>query len=413
MPDLAIVHAGQLATCDGDGVEAEDRLGLLEDGALLVDNGKVTWVGTSKELSRRSFGKPRRTLDAGGRLVTPGFVDPHSHLAFAGSREEELERKISGESYTKILKSGGGILRTMRETREASAEKIADESGERVKQLLMNGVTTVEVKSGYGLDLKSELKLLDAIGRLQKRSPIELIPTFLGLHARPPEFRTNDEFVKYSLRKMLPAVAQSAARPRFSDCFCEEGVFSRDDCMKYLRVSRELGFACKIHADEFSDSGGASLAAEARCVSAEHLGKSDHAGIESMANAGVVAVLLPGTSFYSSIPYAEAQFIAQSGCTVALGTDLSPNSWVEAPQFVMSLACSGMRMTPAQALLAHTRGAAAAVARDDLGTLSVGSQADFVIHSYTDYRFIPYRAGGRYVRSVFKRGREIYRFEEP
>ncbi len=412
MHDLALVNAGELVTCNGSGRADEDRLGIIRDGALVIDGGRVVWVGTTKELRRKAFSKPKRTIDAHDDLVTPGFVDPHTHLVFAGSREDELERKIRGESYTSILVSGGGILRTLRDTRQASAARIAQESEGRLTQLMKNGVTTVEVKTGYGQRMADEMKLLDVIRRLRRHGRVELVPTFLGLHATPPEFKNSNEYVGYTIREMLPAVATAKIRPTFSDCFCEEGVFSLDECSKYLKASRELGLACKIHADEFSESGGASLAAEARCVSADHLGKSDPSGIQAMASRGVTAVLLPGTSLISSIPYANAPNIIAAGCSVALGTDLSPNSWVESPQFVMSLACSGMKMTPAQALLGFTRSAAKAVARNDLGFLGADSAGDFVIHSIPGYEFLPYRIGGQYVKKVFKRGKEVFSSRE-
>jgi imidazolonepropionase len=412
LPDLVVVNAGQLVTCDGKGDEAERKLGIVEDGAIVVEKGKVAWVGTTKELRRSTFGKSGRTVDANGGLVTPGFVDPHTHLVFAGSREDELERKISGETYTEILQSGGGILRTVRETRRASVSQIASESQERLGQLLSNGVTTAEVKTGYGLDLRQELKLLSAIRRVQSRSPVGVVSTFLGLHAKPEGFETSKEFASYAIKEMLPPVAKMKSPPRFSDCFCEDGVFSKDDCRRYLRASLALGFRGKIHADEFSDSGGASLAAEMGCVSADHLGKSNSLGIRSMARKKVTAVLLPGTSLYSSIPFADARSILKAGCQVALGTDLSPNSWVESPQFVMSLACIGMRMTPAQALLGFTAYAASAIDREDIGRLAVGSSADFVVHNVPSYKFLPYRLGGKYVRSVFRRGRLVYSAKE-
>jgi imidazolonepropionase len=300
----------------------------------------------------------------------------------------------------------------MRDTRRASAARIAQESMERLRQLVKNGVTTIEIKTGYGQRLADEMKLLDVISRLRRTSGVDLVPTFLGLHATPSEFKSSKEYVDYAIREMLPAVARAKARPMFSDCFCEEGVFSRDECSKYLRASKELGLACKIHADEFSESGGASLAAEAGCVSADHLGKSDPSGIQAMAGRGVTAVLLPGTSLISGIGYANAPEILASGCSVALGTDLSPNSWVESPQFVMSLACSGMKMTPAQSLLGFTRSAAQAIARDDLGFLGIGSAGNFVVHSLPGYRFLPYRVGGQYVQKVFRRGREVFSSRE-
>ena len=412
MTDLALVNALELVTCGGQGETAEEELGIIEDGALLVEDGRVSWVGSTRELKRKSFGRAKRTVDARGRLVTPGFVDPHTHLAFSGSREDELERKTMGETYRSILDSGGGILRTIRETRAASAATIAKESGERVAQLLGNGVTTAEVKSGYGQRVADELKMLEAVGRLRKASDVEIIPTFMGLHAKPPEFRTSREYVEYAVSQMLPAVSVAKTRPVFSDCFCETGIFSREECSKYLRASGALGLLLKIHADEFAESGGASLAAELGCVSADHLGRGDSEGIREMARRGVAAVLLPGTSLYSSIPYADARGIIEAGCHVALGTDLSPNSWIESPQMVMSLACNGMKMTPAQALIGFTSNAARAVARNDLGFLAVGSSADFVVHSLPGYRYLPYRVGGQYVQKVFKRGKEVHSVRE-
>jgi imidazolonepropionase len=408
VPDLALINAGELATCSGAGETDVERLGLVRDGAMMVEDGRVSWVGTTRELKRKTSGKPKVTVDAEGRLVSPGFVDSHTHAVFAGSREDELERKAAGESYTSILASGGGILRTIRETRRAALDRIVSESGGRLAQLMKNGVTTVEVKTGYGQRLEDELKMLDAMTRLGRTSKVEVVPTFLGLHATPPEFERSGDYVDYAIAKMLPAVARLRAPPRFSDCFCEEGVFSRGDCSRYLKASKMLGFGLKIHADEFADSGGASLAAELGCTSADHLGMSDLSGVRAMSEKGVTAVLLPGTSLYSGIPYADARGIIKEGCRVALGTDLSPNSWIESPQMVMSLACNGLKMTPAEALLAFTRHAGAAISRGDLGSLVVGSQADFVIHSVPGYRYLPYRVGGKYVRSVFKHGKMTY-----
>jgi imidazolonepropionase len=408
MPDLILINAGELVTCAGDGSDGNGALGLVEDGAMVVDHGRVAWTGTTKELKRKSFGKPKKTVDARGAVVTPGFVDPHTHLAFAGSREDELERKTGGESYVSILASGGGIQRTVRDTRTATARKIAGESAGRLSQLLANGVTTVEVKTGYGQRTGDELKVLQALEILRKTSRVEVVPTLLGLHAKPAEFRESKEYVDYAIRDMLPAVAGSRLRPAFSDCFCEEGIFSAGECSRYLRASRKLGFALKIHADEFADSGGAALSAELGCVSADHLGHSSTEGIIAMAKERVTAVLLPGTSLYSSIPYADARGIIEAGCVAALGTDLSPNSWIESPQMVMCLACTGLKMTPAQALLAFTVNAARAISREDIGSLRVGSAADFTVHSLPSYRFLPYRVGGSYVNKVMKGGREVY-----
>ncbi len=394
-------------TCGSTGDTPEESLGLIEDGALSVDDGRVSWVGTTKEYDRKGL-KARRTVDARGNLVTPGLVDPHTHLLYAGSREDELERKVAGESYKAILASGGGITRTVRETRKASSEEIARESGGRLAQLLRNGVTTAEVKTGYGQSMEGELKILEAVGLLRRTSRVELVPTFLGLHATPPEFRKAGDYVNYVVKEVLPAIASAETKCAFSDCFCEDGVFSRQECGTYLKASKASGFRLKIHADEFADSGGASLAAELGCTSADHLGSSDPAGIEALAEKEVAAVLLPWTSLSSSIPFADARSIIESGCRVALGTDLSPNSWVESPQLVMSLACAGMKMTPAEALLGFTVNAARAIERRDLGVLTEGSSADFVVYSLPSYRFLPYRIGGQYVESVFKKGEAVF-----
>jgi imidazolonepropionase len=405
-PDLALVNAGELLTLAFEG----QSLGIVEDGALVVKDGDVVWVGTTREFRRKSFLKPRRTVDASGKLVTPGFVDPHTHLVFAGSREDELERKIQGESYVSILSKGGGIARTMAETRRVSVARLVKETRGRMLQLVKSGVTTIEVKTGYGQDIASEAKLLRVIKSLSRTGKAELVPTLLGLHAKPPEFASEKEYVDYVVDKMLPELAKM--KPAFSDCFCEEGVFSRDECARYLRASKALGLRLKIHADEFSDSKGASLAAEMGCVSADHLGKSEESGIKMMAGSGVVAVLLPGTSLYSGTGYADAKTIQGAGCRIALGTDLSPNSWIESPQFVMALACNAMKMTPADAVRGFTVNAAAALGRSDIGSLAPGAKADFVVHDLPSYRFLPYRVGGKYVGSVFKEGVEVYSVAE-
>lgn len=404
-PDLVLVNAGELVTMGAE-VADDGGLGQIVDGAMAVKDGRVAWVGTTRQLRRLGFEKGPRTVDAKGRLVTPGFVDSHTHLLFAGSREDEQEKKALGVTYMKILTEGGGILRTMRETSKASVRKLVAEGGQRLSQLLRNGVTTVEVKTGYGEDCLSELRMLRAIRALATSQSIELVPTFLGLHAKSPRFRSSGEFTDYVVRDVLPKAAEMG--PAFSDCFLEDGAFSRAECERYLKASKALGLKLKIHADEFGDSGGAQLAARLGCVSADHLVNSDEKGIESMARSGVVATLLPSTAANSSIPFARAREIMSSGCTVALGTDLSPNSWVESPQLVMSLACNGMKMTAAEALRGFTAGGAAALARGDIGRLTPGAKADFVIHDLESYRQIPYKQGGAHVTAVYKEGSEVF-----
>jgi imidazolonepropionase len=406
-PDLAVVNVGELVTMSG----GAEGLGIVHDGAMVVEGRTVSWVGSMREYREKSYANARTVIDAGGAgVVTPGFVDPHTHLLFAGSREDELERKMSGESYISILSKGGGIRRTIRETRRATLGEIVRQSRSRVSQLRRNGVTTIEVMTGYGQDLRSETKLLRAIVELSKTERVDLVPTFLGLHSSPQEFKSSREYVKYAIDVMLPAVVK--LKPVFSDCFCEEGVFSNEECSQYLRASKALGFRLKMHADEFADSGGAALAARSGCVSADHLGRSTRPGLEQMARKGVVAVLLPATSLFSGIPYADAKMIRDAGCEIALATDLSPNSWIESPQFVMGLACAGLKMTPAQTLRGFTVNAAKALGRTDIGKLTPGCKADFAFHGIPNHLFLPYRVGGDYVERVFKDGTEVYSASE-
>lgn len=410
LPTLSLIHAGQLLTIDSKQKDSEG-LGIIEDGAFIVKRGKFEWVGSTKELEKKTV-KTDIQIDAKGFVVTPGFIDPHTHLIFAGSREDELERKIKGESYIQILKSGGGINRTIHLTRKASEEELIKLAISRINQLIRSGVTTIEIKTGYCQDLAGELKMLRVASRLQHAALIDVVKTFLGLHAVPPEFRNQKEYSEYVIKEMLPSVANSDNPPAFSDCFCEEDIFDRKICERYLKASSKFGLRLKIHADEFSYSQGAELAAEAGCVSADHLENSSLEGLKKMASRGVVAVLLPGTAFYSRIEMPDYRKIAGSGCQVALGTDLSPNSWIESPQLVMAIACLQLGMTVAKAIRAFTVEAAKALMLADRGTISAGMKADFVIHRFEDYRFFPYRIGGSYVDSVFKEGRMIYSSKE-
>lgn len=402
MNSIAIVNANELITFSN-----EDG-GIIEDGAMLIKDGRVEWVGSTNELKRIVKGKIR-VIDAKDKIVIPGMIDPHTHILFSGSREDEFEDRIMGKDYLSILREGGGILRTIRETRRASLDEIVNLARDRIRQMLTNGFTTIEVKTGYGQDLESELKLIKAIEKLSMLESVDLVPTLLALHARPDEFKDNREYLMYSINVILREVSKLQYKPIFSDCFCENGVFSRDECYSYLKASRELGFELKIHADEFSDSGGASLAAELDCISADHLAYSNEDALKELAIKGIVAVVLPCTSLYSRSKFADARLMIELGCRVALGTDLSPNSWVESPQFVMSIACNQLRMRPIEALKGFTLNAARAIKRNDIGRLDKGCKADFVIMNLRNHRFLAYRIGGNYVDSVFKDGEEVYR----
>lgn len=408
---VALINA-ELVTCRGRGGRDEQNpVGVIDDGALFARQGKVVWVGPTKELRRKSWGKASKVVDAEGSLVTPGLVDPHTHVLFAGTREDELDRKARGETYAQILESGGGITRTMRETKAASSSRIISESMARLNQLKAAGVTTVELKTGYGDDTREELRALELISRLGKMSGIDVVPTFLGLHAVPSGAKRPD-YVRRVIGETLPAVAAGKFRPEFADCFCEEGVFSAKECGSFLKAARVLGIKRKIHADEFSDSGGAAIAAANGCTSADHLGYARRGSGRLMANAGVVVVVLPMTSLNSKAKFADVKSLHADRCRVALGTDLSPNTWVESPQSVMGLACSALNMTADESLRGFTTEAAAAIAKTDVGRLEAGCKADFVVHSYNDYRSIPYRIGGRYVKEVYKAGRMTWRSEQ-
>ncbi|MEM0117833.1 MAG: imidazolonepropionase [Conexivisphaerales archaeon] len=407
--DISLYNAGELVTMNGKegGSDGEETLGIIHDGAFIVREGRFAWVGTTQELKEKGH-KSSIIIDANGQVVLPGLIDPHTHLIFAGSREDELERKIKGESYMDILRSGGGINRTLVMTRAATEEQLLTLAYNRIKQLISSGVTTVEVKTGYCQQLEGELKLLRVISRLNRECGIDVIGTFLGLHTLPPEFRSGEEYTSYVMKVMLPNVAASEARPVFADCFCEEGLFSSALCERYLNLSSQMGFKLKIHADEFSDAHGAEVAARTGCTSADHLENSSSEGLKMMATKGVTAVLLPLTAFYSRIRQPNFKRIKESGCTFALGTDLCPNSWVESPQLVMAFACVELGMTPAEALAGFTTGAARALSLNDRGAIKEGNLADFAMYEMPSYRFLPYRIGGSYVRSVYKRGIRIY-----
>jgi len=402
---FSIINAAQIVTLETvleTNKINEESLGLIEEGAIVVENGRVAWVGSMLDYDRLFSNKSITSINAEGKTVTPGFVDPHTHTVFAGTRETELDRKIAGQNYMDILKAGGGILQTIKETREASRDKIFNESRSRVKQLIMNGVTTLEIKTGYGQSLKDELKLLSIIEMLTHSEKIDIVPTFLGLHTVPPEFQKASDYVDYVIRDVLPLVSQSKMKPQFSDCFCEKNIFEADLCEKYLRASAYYGMRTKVHADEFLESGGAELAAKLGCVSADHLENSTREGLAEMAKSGVVAVLLPGTAFCSQIDPPDLKTIIDAGCQIALGTDICPNSWVESPQISMSIACNLMKLNSAHALVAATFGGALALGRPDVGRLVPGSLADIVIHGFPNYRFIPCKIGGHHVNRVYK-----------
>lgn len=413
--DSILLHASELLTMRGPRrarAKGEmSELSIIQDGAVAVSDGVIVDVGKSDSVLREHDAAGVEKIDAGGKVVMPGFVDPHTHLVYAGSREFELELKAKGKSYFEILREGGGIYRTVAETRAASPEDLLRESGQRLESMLAHGSTTIEAKSGYGLDKTVELRILETVKTLGEKYPATLVPTFMGAHVVAPEFRDQpDSYVDFIIEEALPAVV-SAKLAEFCDVFCEKGVFTADQSRKVLVAAKSLGLKLKLHADELRPSGGAELAAEVGAVSADHLAKPSDDGIMAMARRDVIGVLLPATPYSSmSNDYADARRLIDLGVPVALGTDLNPNCWNESMQFTISLACHKMRMTPAEAITASTINAAAAVGLEKrVGSLERGKRADVIVLDTPKHAHIPYKLGTNLCSIVMKDGRIVWR----
>ena len=414
---MLLHSASQLLTLFGPPQRGRDlgRLGILPDGALLIRDGMIAAVGTTPEL-RQAY-PHEETLDASGHVVMPGFVDPHTHLLWAGDRAAEFEMRLEGRTYLEILAAGGGILSTVRLTRQSSLETLLAETRPRTLDMLAHGTTTAEAKTGYGLQTGTELLMLQALLALDAEGPLELAPTFLGAHAIAPEYKDDpDGYTAHLCAEMLPAVQRwwvenAYARPLpFVDVFCETGAFSLEQSRRILETAMSLGFPLKVHADEFDNLGGASLAAGLGAVSADHLVKTSPADISALAHSDTVAVALPCTPFgLAEHEYTPARAILEAGGLLALATDLNPGTaWCGNMQFVLALACRYLRLTPAQAIAAATINAAAAISRADrVGSVEPGKQADLLILKVNDYRHLGYRFGVNLVQTVIKRGRLI------
>jgi len=410
--DLLIVNASELVTVAGGSekplVGKQMReIGVIRDGGIAVKDGRIVAVGKTADVTKGS--KAAIVVSANGKAVLPGFVDPHTHLVFAGSREDEFQMRVEGASYMEILNSGGGILKTVRETRKASVEKLADFALKTLDVMLEHGTTTVEAKSGYGLTTKDELKILEAMRRANQLHAVDVVPTFLGAHAVPLEFKGNTQgYVRLVVEEMLPKVAEKVLA-EFCDVFCEHGVFSLEQSKRILAGAKESGLRAKVHADEMSMLGGAELAADIGAASAEHLLFSSAEGVKAMAEKGVVGVLLPAAAFcLMTGRYADARLMVDSGVPVALGTDFNPSCLVENMQLVIAFACHFMRLTPAEALTAATINAAHAVGRArDVGSLEIGKRADIVVLDVPNHKFLGYRFGVNLVDKVVKNGRIV------
>lgn len=410
-----IKHASQLATLASSTKgprtkEAMSDLAIIEDGSVWIEDGVIQAVGTTAELEEK-YGAVTdvEIIDATGRLVTPGLVDPHTHVVYGGSREQEFEQRLQGATYMAIMNEGGGIHASMRMTREATPEQLVAQTTKRLASFLAHGVTTVESKSGYGMDLATELKQLQVMQTLNESQPVELVPTFMGAHAVPTAYKgREDEFVEHIITEMLPVVAEQNLAV-FNDVFCEKDVYTPAQAERILQAGKAFGLTPKIHADEIAPYGGAELAAKVGAISAEHLLKASDAGIEAMAEAGVIACLLPATALYLREEAARGRYMIDHGVAVAISTDCNPGSSpTTSMPLVMNLACISMHLTPAEALTAATYNAACAVGlQDKIGSLEVGKQADVVIWDAPSYQAIQYFFGVNHVAQVIKKGQKV------
>lgn len=413
--DLLVVHCGELATLSRGAVPrvgpALGDAGVIPDGAIAVAGDRIAAVGPTDEVLRQVETTSATTLvDATGRLVTPGLVDPHTHLVFAGNRAGEFALRQRGAGYAEILSAGGGILSTVRATRAASEDDLVALGAARLDRMLAHGTTTAEVKSGYGLSLDDELKILRAASRLDRVHLVDLVPTFLGAHVVPPERRSDpDAYVRDVCDAMLPAVARERLAV-FCDVFCEEGAFSPVQTRRILEAAARLGLGLKIHADQLSASGGARLASELGAVSADHLEHTPEADLRAMAEAGVTAGLLPGATFFlMQRTYAAARRMVDLGVPVALATDFNPGSSPTlSMQMAIALACIEMRVTASEALAAATINAAHASGRaGEVGSLEPGKKADLVLWGLGSVAELPLHFGVNMVDQVIKSGRVV------
>jgi len=378
--------------------ELFDGYRIIKNTSIYIEDGKIKSIG--KET------KADEIIDASKKFVMPGFVDCHTHTIFAGYRDFEVEWKIEGLSYKEIAEKGGGIAYTVEKTRKASKEKLKEETMERINEMVAHGTTTVEIKSGYGLDAENEMKLLEAINELKGEMLIDIIPTFLA-HAIPKDM-DSDNYTDYIINEMLPEVGERKLA-KFCDVFCEAGYFNVEQSRKILMEAKKYGMLPKIHADEFACIGCSRLAAEIKAASADHLLATSEKEMKLLASSNVVATLLPATPFVLNEGYPDARKMLSHGVTIALATDLNPNCYTPNMQFIVQLACYKMRMKPLDALKSATLNAAKALRMDDvIGSIEVGKKADLLIMDVPSHTFIPYKMGVNLVEKVIKEDRIIY-----
>lgn len=410
--NLIIKNATQLVTCSG--FEAKqgasmDQLHIIEDGGLIIEDGVIRQVGTTTEVLKQVDESRYELIDASGKAVLPGFVDSHTHFVFGGYRAEEFSWRLRGDDYMDIMNRGGGILSTVRATRAATEEELFRTGFERLTSMMAFGVTTVEGKSGYGLDMETEMKQLEVMKTIQSKHPMDVVSTFMGAHAVPPEYQgQEDKMIEDIISRVLPMVKEKDLA-EFCDIFTEKNVFTIEQSRRLLTAAAEMGFKLKIHADEIVPLGGAELAAEVGAVSADHLLQASNEGIAALAAKGVVATLLPGTAFSLKERYARAREMIDAGCAVALASDFNPGSChTESIPLIVSLATLYMGMTPEETISALTINGAAALGRaDTIGSLDPGKKGDVVIMKDPSYHFLSYHIGVNTVERVIKNGRLV------
>ncbi len=410
MKQVLLLHASQLVTCSGfsakRGAEMKD-IGVIEDGAVYCEDGIIREVGQSPDLLAKYPNAYQ--IDCTGKAVLPGFVDSHTHFVFGGYRPEEFSWRLGGDSYMSIMLRGGGINATLKPTRAASREELLQSGRRRLRNMLAYGITTVEGKSGYGMDLETEIRQLEVMKQLDKEQPVDIVTTYLGAHSVPEEYKgRTDDYVDFMIDQVLPVVAQKKLAD-FCDVFCEENVFSVEQSRKLLLEAKKLGMALKLHADEIVPIGGTELAAQLGATSADHLLHASDRGIEMMAQAGVVATLLPATAFCLKETYARARKMIDSGCAVALASDLNPGScFTGSIPLLFALATIYMSMSIEEAITAMTINGAAAVGRaHEIGSIDPGKKADMVILGYPSYHFLHYHTAENIVERVVKEGEVV------
>ena len=412
MKSLVVLHASQLITLAGPkrprvGAEMSE-LAIIRDGGMLIREGKIEILGSSEEVAKNA--RDVEIIDADGRVVLPGFVDAHTHLIFAGNRLDDFERRARGETYEQIAKAGGGIWSTVEKTRAASSEELFNQAQTHAEWFLRCGTTTIEAKSGYGLTVEDELKILRVMQRLNEEKPLEIVPTFLGAHAVPRELDVN-EYIDLLIDEMLPRMSKEKLA-EFCDVFCEHGYFTIEQSRGILTAARQLGLGLRIHADQLSNSGAAQLAAELIATTADHLEKTDERGIAAMKSAGVQPVLLPGSVYaLGSTAYPHAREMLDAGLAVVLATDFNPGSSpTPSMPMILSIACTRMKMSPAEAITASTINAAYSLNRGGkIGSLERGKLANFSIFDCEDYRELAYWFGIPQTHSVYVKGERVHR----